>query len=147
MAILENNPDVARYVLKDWQDFYALNRKYAVGLANLLLTQDKQKHLVYFSSLSIFYSDTRYTAHKKYMEYLIKNNFPHYAIVRLGNIAWGKNPHTLINYLRNHPDAPIQDVDRYICSEDEFLHWMRLIPEWNVEMNITGRRLRRSTRN
>src|SRR3990167_4350739 len=72
---------------------------------NLLLEQDKTKHIVYFSTLAVFYSKTRYTEHKQYMEYLIKDNFKHWTIIRLGNITWGKNPNTLINYLKSHPEA------------------------------------------
>lgn len=109
---------------------------------DLLLQQDRLQHLVYFSSLSIFYADTRYTHHKRAMEILIKEEFPTYCIVRLGNIAWGTNPHTLINYLRAHPKAEIRDEYRYVISKEEFLHWINLIPDWSVEMNCPGERLK-----
>src|SRR4029077_11085960 len=66
----------------------------------LLLSQDRHRHLVYFSSLSIFYTDTLYAQHKRRMESIIRKRFPHYTIVRLGNITWGTNPHTIINYFR-----------------------------------------------
>ena len=108
---------------------------------NLLVEQDKTKHIVYFSTLAIFYSSTRYTKHKQYMEYLIKDNFRHWTIMRLGNITWGSNPHTLINYLRMHPKAKIRNEYRYICDKEEFLHWISLIPDWNCEMNVPGRRM------
>lgn len=109
---------------------------------DLLLEQDKTLHVVYFSTLASLYSETRYTRHKRYMEVIIKNNFPKYTIVRLGNISWGTNPHTLINYLRSHPKAKIKDEYRYIVDKEEFLYWIGLIPEWNYEMNITGERLK-----
>jgi hypothetical protein len=109
---------------------------------NLLMKQSKNKHLVYFSSLSIFYDGTHYVLHKMYMETMIKKHFPRYTIVRLGNITWGENPHTLINYLKTHPEAPIKDVYRYIIDKEEFLHWIELIPSWSCEMNITGRRMK-----
>ena len=109
---------------------------------NLLAKQDREKHLVYFSTLAVFYGDSRYVLHKSEMEILVKSLFPKYTIIRLGNITWGKNPHTLINYLRVHKDAEIQDVYRYICDKEEFLHWIDLIPEWSCEMNITGKRLK-----
>lgn len=109
---------------------------------SLILTQDLNRHLVYFGSLCIFYSDTRYAQHKRLMEDLVKMNFSHHTIVRMGNITWGKNPHTLINYLRNNKGAEIRDVYRYVVDKDEFLHWIDMIPEWNCEMNITGRRLK-----
>lgn len=109
---------------------------------DLLMKQAKNKHVVYFSSLAIFYSNTRYTHHKKYMEIMIKKHFPSYTIIRLGNITWGTNPHTLINYLKAHPDSDVKDEYRYICDKEEFLHWINLIPKWNVEMNVPGRRMK-----
>lgn len=112
----------------------------------LLLNQDRATHLVYFSSLSIFYTDTRYTRHKLSQESLVKYAFPNYTIIRLGNITWGVNPNTLINHFRKQieMDEPIeiQNVYRYVVSLDEFQHWMNLIPEWSCEMNITGRMMK-----
>src|SRR3990167_10645429 len=101
----------------------------------LLREQDQTKRLVYFSSLAIFYSDTRYTKHKKMMEEWVKRWFPKYTIIRLGNITFGKNPNTLINYFKDHRDAEIQDVYRYIADKEELLHWINLIPDWNCEIN------------
>ncbi len=112
---------------------------------DLLLKQDRSLRIVYFSSLSVFYTDTRYTRHKKTMEALVKT-FPRYTILRLGNITWGKNPHTIINYfrekIRRGEKFEIQDVYRYIVEKDEFLHWLAMIPNWNCEMNITGKRMK-----
>lgn len=114
---------------------------------DLLAMQPKDHHLVYFSSLCVFYSDTRYAKHKKEMEELIKKTFPRYTLVRLGNITWGKNPRTLINYMRLKKQknetytAPHGYGYRYIVTKDEFLHWISLIPDWNCEMNITGEKL------
>ena len=109
---------------------------------DLLMSQPRDEHIVYFSSLSIFYDNTLYTRHKRYMETLVKENFPTYTIMRLGNIAWGNNPHTLINYLRAHPKAEIRNEYRYLISKDEFLHWINLIPSWPCEMNCPGERLK-----
>ncbi len=148
------NGDIAS-VLTDNKDFLY----FASGVSNshetreseyrrerkLLMEQDKNKHLVYFSSLCIYYSDTRYARHKVSMENLIRKNFKHHTIIRLGNITWGKNPHTLINFMRHKikkkEKLEIKPVYRYIVDKDEFLHWISLIPSWNCEMNITGRRL------
>ncbi len=114
----------------------------------LLLTQNhfpEGGHLVYFSSLSVFYSNSRYTLHKKEMEELVKLNFHPYTIIRMGNITWGTNPYTLINFIknkiRNREPFEIQDVYRYIVDKDEFLYWIDMIPEWPCEMNIVGRRM------
>ena len=109
---------------------------------DLLLKQDKTKHIVYFSSLAIFYSNTRYAKHKKTMELLVKTCFENYTIIRLGNITWGTNPNTLINYLKSHPEAEIKDEYRYVCEKEEFLHWINLIPTWSCEMNIPCRRMK-----
>ena len=112
----------------------------------LLLKQDRSKHLVYFSYLAIFYSDTRYTRHKLEMEKLIKLNFPKYTIMRIGNITWGNNPNTLINYLKNkmyrNEKLEIRDEYRYILDVDEFIHWINLIPPWSCEMNVVGRMMK-----
>jgi len=66
---------------------------------DLLSRQTRDLQIIYFSSLAIFYLETRYTQHKMEMEALVKE-FPCYAIMRLGNITWGSNPHTLINALK-----------------------------------------------
>jgi hypothetical protein len=113
---------------------------------DLLLKQNKNKRLVYFGSLSIFYSDGRYARHKREMEDLVMEEFPKYCIVRLGNIDWGHNPHTLINTLRNNvaegKPVEIRDVERYIIDKEEFVHWIDLIPDFNCEINIPGRRMK-----
>lgn len=108
----------------------------------LLLEQDYKKHIVYFSSLAVFYGDTPYVRHKMLMERLIKEYFPTYTIIRIGNITWGTNPHTLINYLREHPDAELRDEYRYIVDKDEFLYWIGMIPDWSCELNVPGRRMK-----
>jgi len=113
---------------------------------DLLLKQDKSKRLVYFSSLSIFYNNNRYTQHKREMEQLVKDNFPQFCIVRLGNITWGKNPHTLINafrrFVEKEEDFQVRSVYRYIVEPEEFLHWMERIPDFNCEINVPGRRMK-----
>jgi len=113
---------------------------------DLLLQQDRSQRIVYFGSLSIFYNDNRYSRHKREMEELVKENFPHYCIVRLGNISWGNNPNTLINTLKSHvakqEPVEIRDVYRYVVEPDEFLHWIGLIPDFNCEINIPGERMK-----
>lgn len=113
----------------------------------LLLSQDKNKRLIYFGSLSAFYSPhTRYAKHKMEMEGIVRDNFKHYTIVRLGNITWGKNPNTLINYFKaarkKGDKIEVWDTYRYLVNKKEFLHWLELIPDWNCEMNITGQRMK-----
>lgn len=112
----------------------------------LLANQNRNQHLVYFSSLAIFYSDTRYTRHKRHMENLVKRFFSSYTIIRLGNITWGNNPNTIINNLKakikNAEPFEVKDEYRYLVDQEEFLHWVSLIPSWNCELNITGRRVK-----
>lgn len=114
---------------------------------NLLLAQDTSQHLVYCSSLCVFYSDTPYARHKRMMEELIKKSFKRYAIVRVGNISWGKNPHTLLNFLREKirkdEAFEIQDVYRYLVDREEFLYWLEMIPQdWSCEMNVIGKTMK-----
>jgi len=113
---------------------------------DLLLIQDRKQHSVYFGSLCIFYADTRYARHKREMEELVKENFGRYTIVRLGNITWGNNPHTLINYFKARKQAgepiEVRDEYRYVVDREEFRHWLGLIPDFNCEMNIPGRRMK-----
>jgi len=111
---------------------------------HLLMQCDAQKQIVYFSSFAVFYAGTAYASHKREMERIVKT-FPRWTIVRLGNIDFGNNPHTLINYLRARKAAgerlEIQDTYRYVVDNDEFLYWVKMIPAWPCEMNIPGRRL------
>lgn len=113
---------------------------------NLLKTVDTKKHLVYFSSLSIYYGSGRYVKHKVFMEKFIRNNYERFTLVRIGNIMWGSNPNTLINFfkrkVKNGELCLVQSVYRYLITKDEFIHWMKLIPVGTQnEMNITGRRI------
>lgn len=111
---------------------------------DLLWAIKDRKHLVYFSSLAVFYSKTPYADHKRMMERIVKN-FPRWTIVRLGNIDWGTNPCTIINFMRAQKakgePLEIQDTYRYIVNREEFLYWVKMIPAWNCEMSIVGRRL------
>ncbi len=112
----------------------------------LLLSQDKKSHLVYFSSLSVLYANSRYAQHKREMEILVKQEFWRYAIFRVGNITWGTNPHTIINFFRNQlakgKPIKIENAYRYVIDKDEFLHWIGLIPSWSCEMNIPGKKMK-----
>lgn len=110
---------------------------------DLLMKQPKDQHLVYFSSLCIYYSQTRYAQHKVTVERLIKENFLTYTIVRLGNITWGKNKHTIINYFRgnhyNNETPYLEDGHRFVITEAEFCYWMQHLPIGTKnEMNIPG---------
>ena len=113
---------------------------------DLLLRQKREPHLIYFSSLAVLYGKNRYAKHKREMELLVKKEFPLHTIMRLGNITWGTNPHTIINFFRNQlakgKSIKIEDTYRYIIDKDELLHWIEMIPNWSCEMNIPGRRMK-----
>lgn len=85
----------------------------------LLDKQDKTKCLFYFSSISLDdnkkVGNNRYLQHKLQMEMLIKSNFKNYNIIRIGNITWGDNPNTFINYIKNKKSKgePVQIKDEY----------------------------------
>lgn len=100
-------------------------------------------HLVYFSSLSIYYSDSDYAAHKRSMEYEIQRLFKNFSIFRIGNIAWGANPNTIINFFKGEHAAgrtpALQDTYRHIISRDEFVYWMKKITITSRDfINIPG---------
>lgn len=108
-----------------------------------LINQSTFKHLVYFSSLCQYYSDSTYATHKIDIERIIKRCFVSHTIIRLGNITWGNNPNTIINYFKILYAAgkvpELQDTYRHIISREEFVYWMKNIrPGINDIMNIPG---------
>lgn len=109
---------------------------------DLLLEQPRSAHIVYFSSIGVLDGSSRYYRHKRDMELTIKINFLRHCIIRIGNISWGDNPHTLINYLKNHPEAELKDEYRYICGKEELLYWINKIPDFSCELTIVGERLK-----
>lgn len=98
-----------------------------------------QQMFVYFSSLSIYYSNSDYTQHKLMMEKTIQIWFKNYCIFRIGNIDWGDNPNTLINHLKRDSSS-VQETYRYILNKEEFKHWTGMIPQKGQHiMNVTGK--------
>lgn len=114
---------------------------------DLLLKQPHEAHVVYFSSLAVLTGGvSRYVEHKRQMESVVSSEFPRHTLVRIGNITWGTNPHTFINYMRGQrergEELEVRDEFRHVVDQDEFLYWVNLIPPWNAEMNIPGRRMK-----
>ena len=112
----------------------------------LLLSQDRDKHIVYFSSLCIFFDpDSSYSQHKVEMEDIVKT-FDRYTIVRIGNPDWVDNPHQLIPFLKDKIESgepfEVYDEYRHLLTRDEFLYWIDLIPDRSCEMTLTGERLK-----
>ena len=89
----------------------------------LLLEQPKDLCIFYFGTISMFTQSTPYTRHKAKMELLIKSNWNNYNIIRLGNITWGKNPNTFINFIKSKKKAgepyEIRDEYRYVIDRDQ----------------------------
>ena len=83
----------------------------------LLDKQDKTKCIFYFSSITVddLSKNSQYLQHKRRMELLVKSNFENYNIIRIGNITWGSNPNTFINYIKNKKSKgePVQIKDEY----------------------------------
>jgi hypothetical protein len=93
----------------------------------LLNQQDKNKCLFYFSSISVddISKNSEYLEHKKRMEHLVKLNFQNYNIIRIGNITWGTNPNTFINYIKNKiknkEDVEIKDEYKYMIDKEQLI--------------------------
>ena len=93
----------------------------------LLDTQDKSKCIFYFSSIAIddITKNSDYLAHKRKMELFIKSNFENYNIIRIGNITWGNNPNTFINYIKNKikkgEPVEIKDEFKYLIDKEQLI--------------------------
>ena len=102
---------------------------------NLLLDQDKNKRLIYFSTCSIFdtnYTGEKYIQHKLNTETLIKNEFKKYSIFRLPNVV-GKsnNKHTLFNYITNK----IQNEEEIVTFRNCFRYLLDVKDLWWIIRN------------
>ena len=96
---------------------------------DLLYKQDKSKCIFYFSSIAIDNKEkfevSKYLQHKKRMEDYIKDNFENYNIIRIGNITWGNNPNTFLNYIRekikNGEPVYISDEYKFMIDKEQLL--------------------------
>lgn len=119
------------------QDLFRLEK-------HTLLEQPKDLCLFYFGSISMYYKSTPYTMHKARMELLIKSNWVNYNIIRLGNISWGTNPNTFLNYLRGRKERgePYEVLDeyRYMIDEDQLNLLCSSLPlHGQNEINVFGK--------
>jgi hypothetical protein len=93
----------------------------------LLDKQDKTKCIFYFSSIAIddMSKNSQYLQHKRNMELLVKSNFKNYNIIRIGNITWGSNPNTFINYIKNKKSkgesVEIKDEYKYVIDKEQLV--------------------------
>lgn len=94
-----------------------------------LLVQTFHEHyrigvsLFYFSTISISFVTSKYTLHKLSMELMVRGIWPDYNIIRLGNISWGKNPNTFLNYIRakqaKGEEVEIRDEWKYMLKPEQ----------------------------
>lgn len=102
----------------------------------LLCNQDKTKCIFYFSSIDIDniekFKRNRYLQHKKEIEDYIKNNFINYNIIRIGNITWGKNPNTFLNFIKNkiknNEPVYISDEYKFMIDKEQLLQLTNNLP-------------------
>jgi hypothetical protein len=95
----------------------------------LLSEQDKTKCIFYISSITIDNKEkfeiSRYLQHKKQIEDYIKSSFKNYNIIRIGNISWGSNPNTFLNYIKskvkNNESFFISDEYKFMINEKQLL--------------------------
>jgi hypothetical protein len=93
----------------------------------LLDKQDKSKFIFYLSSIEIdnISKNSKYLQNKRKMELLIKSNFENYNIIRIGNITWGSNPNTFINYIKNKKSkgesVEIKDEYKYVIDKEQLV--------------------------
>jgi hypothetical protein len=87
--------------------------------AKLLLSfRDDDRMFVYFSSISIFTTDTNYTSNKRTNEWRIRSWFKNYTIIRLGNVWECTNPNTFINAYKREPYKPREEL-KYMISKKQ----------------------------
>jgi hypothetical protein len=104
--------------------------EFAAEWTKIQLYDKTDKMFVYFSSIicerpSEYPLLSEYLTHKQNCEYLVSNYFKTYCIIRLGNIDWGKNPHTFLNFIRNKQakgePVEIRDEYKYMISKEQLL--------------------------
>lgn len=110
---------------------------------DLLSRQPRDKCLFYFSTISIYLKHSPYTQHKLRMEQLIRLTFDNYNIIRVGNITWGNNPNTFLNYLRNRisngDPYQIRDEYKYMIEKEQLTLLTNNLPlTGKNEINVFG---------
>ena len=111
---------------------------------NLILSQDKNKKIIYFSTYSI--SDgslnNEYILHKLDMEYLVENNFEDWLILRLPTIVgYGGNNNNFFNYISNRlkknlPITIYENTYRSLLDVDDLLPLTK-----NIIYNVSNQKI------
>lgn len=98
----------------------------------LLLEQSKDLCCFYFSSIAVERTSTPYLRHKLAMEDLVKSHFKHYNILRIGNIDFGSNPNTWLNWFKGQPKKLrplfIKHEIRYLITKKDLRSLCRSLP-------------------
>lgn len=125
IASVLNDRDGALFFASGVSNSQCTNEKEFLRELELLLDQRTKYCIFYFSTISINTVLSRYTLHKLAMERMIKSSFKNYNIIRIGNIDWGKNPHTFINAIRAKKErgepVQIRDEWKYMISKEQLL--------------------------
>lgn len=150
MGIIEGNGDIASILepRKDalffaagvsnssCKDEYEYLREKMRLIASIKTANNMKMCLFYFGSIACFLTSNRYTKHKLEMEWLIRENSYNYNIIRIGNIDWGTNPNTFINFikLKREKGEPVEirDEYKYMISKEQ----LRLLTD---NLPLTGR--------
>ncbi len=96
----------------------------------LLLNQNYDTHLIYFSTLAIYYPGklSPFATHKLAMEEKIKKLWKKYTIIRLGDLTWSKKSTSLLNDIRhrlaNNLAIECKDEYRYLTTKEDLLLWL-----------------------
>lgn len=111
---------------------------------NLLLSQDRRKKIIYFSTYSI--SDgsliNEYIQHKIDMESLVENNFEDWLILRLPTVVGhGGNNNNFFNYISNRlkknlPINTYENTYRSLIDVDDLLPLIK-----NIIYNVSNKKI------
>ena len=81
------------------------------------------KMFVYFSTISVFTTNSVYTMHKLFFEDVIKAKAKNYTIIRLGNVYGDTNKHTFQNAIKARREAGqpvyVRDEYKYMITKDQ----------------------------
>lgn len=101
-------------------------------LLHSFVTSDDNLCCFYFSSMFSEIKDTPYFRHKSEMEGIVKGGYKNYNIIRLGNITWGTNPYTFINYINDRIakgfPVKIKNEYRYVIDKEHFQMLTQALP-------------------
>jgi UDP-2-acetamido-2,6-beta-L-arabino-hexul-4-ose reductase len=120
---------------------------------NLLLSMDRTKKIVYFSTYSISDGSEKneYIKHKIHMEFLVENNFEDWLILRLPTVVgYGGNDKNFFNYissrLKDHlPINVYESTYRSLIDVDDLLpltkHIIHNFSYLNIDVSLDNQTL------